>query len=110
MTILLPVLLLALILACVAVWTRAGKKKTLPGPAPGGPLPAGSGERDEDHPVSRFTGKGPPSAGQGLDALRARLADLPTESLQEMLDMGAAFKPGAEALIQDELDRRRESE
>ena len=54
--------------------------------------------------------KGPPSAGQGQEALKARLADMPTESLQSMLDMGATLKPGAEDLIKNELDRRRESE
>ena len=54
--------------------------------------------------------KGPPSAGQGQEALKARLADMPTESLQSMLDMGATLKTGAEDLIKDELDRRRESE
>ncbi len=54
--------------------------------------------------------KGPPSAGQGLEALKARLAGMPSEGLQSMLDMGATLKPGAEDLIRAELDRRRESE
>lgn len=108
MTFLVFALLFALIIVGVTVWTLVRKKEIPPGPPDSGPPPA---DRVENPGVSGVApDKGPPSAGQGLAALKSRLADMPTESLQSMLDMGATLKPGAEDLIQDELGRRRESE
>ena len=108
MTILVFALLLALIVVGVTVWTLVREKEAPPGQPDSGPPSADS---VADPGVSGVApDKGPPSAGQGLEALKARLADMPTESLQSMLDMGATLKPGAEDLIKDELDRRRESE
>ncbi len=105
MTILVIALLFALIIVGVTVWTLVREKEAPPGPPDSGPP---SSDTIEDPGMSGFApDKGPPSAGQGLAALKARLADMPTESLQSMLDMGATLKPGAEDLIKDELDRRR---
>lgn len=68
--------------------------------------PSVSRPESEETVSEGSTRKGPPSAGQGLEALRARLADMPSESLREMLEMGASLKPGAQELIEQELARR----
>ena len=108
MTFLAFALLFALIIVGVAVWTLVREKEAPAGPPDSGQPPT---DRVEDPGLGVVSpDKGPPSAGQGLEALKSRLADMPTESLQSMLDMGATLKPGAGDLIQDELDRRRESE
>ena len=100
-------LLFALMIVGVTVWTLVREQEAPPStPDSGPPRP----DRVENPGVRGVApAKGPPSAGQGLGALKSRLADVPTESLQSMLDMGATLKPGAEDLIKDELDRRRES-
>ena len=99
-------LLFVMIVAGVTIWTL------LSGKASGQPDSATPLADSADSPgVSGVApAKGPPSAGQGQEALKARLVDMPTESLQSMLEMGATFKAGAEDLIKDELERRRESE
>lgn len=70
------------------------------------PEASGDGGTEEHPGAWAEREKGPPSAGQGLDALKARLSEMPTDSLQTMLDMGATLKPGAEELILQELERR----
>ena len=108
MTILVFALLVVMIVVGVTIWTQVREKEESSGqPDSGTP----SAHSVSDPGVSGVVpAKGPPSAGQGQEALKARLADMPTESLQSMLDMGATLKPGAQNLIKDELDRRRESE
>ena len=112
MTILVFALFVVMIVVGVTIWTQVReqvreKEESSGQPDSGTP----SAHSVSDPGVSGVVpAKGPPSAGQGEEALKARLADMPTESLQSMLDMGATLKPGAEDLIKDELDRRRESE
>ncbi len=106
MTIFVFALLFVMIVVGVTLWTLVREQEESSGQPDSGTPSAHS-----DPGVSGVApGKGPPSAGQGQEALKARLTDMPTESLQSMLDMGATLKPGAEDLIQEELDRRRESE
>ena len=108
MTILVFALLFLMIVVGITIWTQVREKEESSGqPDSGTP----SAHSVNDPGVSGVApAKGPPSAGQGQEALQARLADMPTESLQSMLDMGATLKAGAEDLIKDELDRRRKSE
>ena len=105
MTILILSLILAAIVLVVTIWTLARGERGLQEPGESNASGAGGAQgRPEERPQGH---QGPPSAGQGLDALRARLSDMPTEGLQSMLDMGATLKPGAEELIRNELERRR---
>ena len=108
MTIFVFALLFVLVVAGVTIWTLAREKEDSPGQPDSGMRPAHSVENPGVSGAA--PAKSPPSAGQGQEALKARLADMPTEGLQSMLDMGATLKPGAEDLIKDELDRRRQSE
>ena len=105
MTTLVLALLLILVVVGVTVWTVVREKQAPPTPPDSQPPSAASVE--DPGVIGVATGEAPPSAGQGLGALKSRLADMPTESLQSILDMGATLKPGAEDLIRDELDRRR---
>ncbi len=108
MTIFFFALLFVMIVVGVTIWTQAREKEKSPVQPDSGTQSAHS---VDDPGMSEVApAKGPPSAGQGQEALQARRADMPTEGLQSMLDMGATLKAGAEDLIKDELDRRRESE
>lgn len=105
MTILILGLVFAAIVLVITIWTLARGEQGLQDPGKSNAAgTGGSQERPEEQPQAN---KEPPSAGQGLDALRTRLSEMPTEGLQSMLDMGATLKPGAEELIQSELARRR---
>lgn len=105
MTILILGLVFAAIVLVVTIWTLPRGEQGSQDPGKSNATGAG---RSQGHPEEQpQVSTEPPSAGQGLDALRARLSDMPTEGLQSMLDMGATLKPGAEDLIQRELERRR---
>ena len=108
MTIPVLALLVVMIVVGVTIWTQVREKEESSAQPDSGTPSAHSVSDPGVNGVG--PAKGPPSAGQGQEALKARLADMPTENLQSMLDMGATLKPGAEDLIKDELDRRRESE
>ena len=43
---------------------------------------------------------------ENLDHLKAAVANMATEDIENLLDMGASLKPGREALFRAELERR----
>ena len=43
---------------------------------------------------------------ENLDHLKAAVANMATEDIENLLDMGASLKPGREAIFRAELERR----
>ena len=97
-------LTLVFMMVGVSLWILSKKKKNFPCQSKGDT--SLNGKSKKHHETHWKVPTMPPSAGQGMEALKTRLSDMPTENLRQILEMGATLKSGVEELIEQELEQR----